>query len=131
MPAMRYCMRMLPRLVIVIAALAMLTGDATAQNGPLGVGLADIEITPPLGYRMDGYFTEDSGSAPSLAAACSLNRRARGPENIGPVCVCVAVIAMLATGIPVFCAASARTSVVSARGRPITSATTSAVFVGP
>jgi hypothetical protein len=51
-------MRMLPRLVIVIAALAMLTGDATAQNGPLGVGLADIEITPPLGYRMDGYFTE-------------------------------------------------------------------------
>jgi neutral ceramidase len=44
--------------VMVIAALAMLAGSAVAQNAPLSVGLAEIEITPPLGYRMDGYFTE-------------------------------------------------------------------------
>lgn len=48
---------MLTRLV-VIAGLAMLAGGAVAQNAPLGVGLAEIVITPPLGYRMDGYFTE-------------------------------------------------------------------------
>lgn len=49
---------MLPRLVLVIAALAAMPGHATAQTGPLGVGLAEIEITPPIGYRMDGYFAE-------------------------------------------------------------------------
>lgn len=48
---------MLTRLV-VIAGLAMSAGGAVAQNAPLSVGLAEIEITPPLGYRMDGYFAE-------------------------------------------------------------------------
>ena len=48
---------MLARLVI-IAGLAMLAGGAVAQTAPLSVGLAEIEITPPLGYRMDGYFAE-------------------------------------------------------------------------
>ena len=52
-----YCAHMLTRLV-VIAGLAMVSGGAVAQNAPLSVGLAEIEITPPLGYRMDGYFTE-------------------------------------------------------------------------
>ena len=45
------------RLVMVIAVLAM-AGSAVAQHAPLSVGLAEIEITPPLGYRMDGYFAE-------------------------------------------------------------------------
>ncbi|BCS32655.1 hypothetical protein TBR22_A18690 [Luteitalea sp. TBR-22] len=49
---------MLQRLLCVMAAILTLAGEATAQTGPLGVGLAEIEITPPLGYRMDGYFTE-------------------------------------------------------------------------
>lgn len=53
-----YCRRMLRTLVIVMAALLAMAGDATAQSGPLGVGLAEIEITPPVGYRMDGYFAE-------------------------------------------------------------------------
>ena len=44
--------------LMVIAALAMLAGSTVAQNAPLSVGLAEIEITPPLGYRMDGYFAE-------------------------------------------------------------------------
>jgi Neutral/alkaline non-lysosomal ceramidase, N-terminal len=30
----------------------------TAQEPPLQMGLAEIDITPPAGYRMDGYFTE-------------------------------------------------------------------------
>jgi hypothetical protein len=51
-------MRMLRKLVMVIAALATLAGSAVAQNAPLSVGLAEIEITPPVGYRMDGYFAE-------------------------------------------------------------------------
>ena len=54
----RYSTRMCRTLLMVIAAWAMLTGQATAQSAPLGVGLAAIEITPPLGYRMDGYFAE-------------------------------------------------------------------------
>ena len=29
-----------------------------AQDAPLQVGLAEIDITPPVGYRMDGYFYE-------------------------------------------------------------------------
>lgn len=44
--------------LMVIAGLAMLAGGAAAQNAPLSVGLAEIVITPPLGYRMDGYFAE-------------------------------------------------------------------------
>ena len=28
------------------------------QEAQLQAGLAEIEITPPAGYRMDGYFTE-------------------------------------------------------------------------
>lgn len=42
-------------------ALTMATWGASAQQtqeAPLQVGLAEIEITPPVGYRMDGYFTE-------------------------------------------------------------------------
>lgn len=57
-PTMAYCRRMLRTLVIGLAALVALTGDALAQSAPLGVGLAEIEITPPAGYRMDGYFAE-------------------------------------------------------------------------
>ncbi len=38
------------------------SGRATSQTGtsesPLQVGLAEIDITPPVGYRMDGYFYE-------------------------------------------------------------------------
>ena len=55
---MRYCMRMLPRLLVATAALAILTGNPAAQKGTLGVGLAELDITPPVGYRMDGYFNE-------------------------------------------------------------------------
>jgi neutral ceramidase len=29
-----------------------------AQSVPLQIGLAEADITPPIGYRLDGYFTE-------------------------------------------------------------------------
>jgi hypothetical protein len=32
--------------------------SAAAQEVPLQIGLAEIDITPPAGYRMDGYFYE-------------------------------------------------------------------------
>ena len=51
-------MRMLAAMVFFVA---MVTWGAAAQQtpeAPLQVGLAEIEITPPVGYRMDGYFTE-------------------------------------------------------------------------
>ena len=49
-------------LIAAIAlAVSFVTWSAAPQNPPstpLQAGLAEIEITPPLGYRMDGYFTE-------------------------------------------------------------------------
>jgi neutral ceramidase len=46
--------------MLAAIALAMVTWGAAAQQKevPLQVGLAEIDITPPVGYRMDGYFTE-------------------------------------------------------------------------
>src|SRR5262245_59035689 len=38
--------------------LAMAMWSAVAQDAPFQVGFADIDITPPAGYRMDGYFYE-------------------------------------------------------------------------
>ena len=48
-------------LTAAIFALAMSAANAPVkQNAPLPLqaGLAEVEITPPIGYRMDGYFTE-------------------------------------------------------------------------
>jgi neutral ceramidase len=56
----RYRMRML---AAVVLGIAMATSGAAAQLQPLQVGLAEIEITPPIGYRMDGYFTERLSTA--------------------------------------------------------------------
>jgi len=41
-----------------LAAVVVWGAVAHAQEVPLQVGLADIDITPPAGYRMDGYFYE-------------------------------------------------------------------------
>lgn len=48
-------------LTATIFALTMTIASAPAKQIatlPLQAGLAEIEITPPIGYRMDGYFTE-------------------------------------------------------------------------
>ena len=43
----------------VIASLVLiLVGAAAAQELPLQIGVAEVDITPPSGYRMDGYFYE-------------------------------------------------------------------------
>ncbi len=44
------------RMVAALAAIVM--WSAVVQETPLQVGLAEIDITPPVGYRMDGYFYE-------------------------------------------------------------------------
>jgi neutral/alkaline ceramidase-like enzyme len=49
------------RLTLPILALAMTIASAPARQAamlPLQAGLAEVDITPPIGYRMDGYFTE-------------------------------------------------------------------------
>jgi hypothetical protein len=46
------------RSVSWLAALVLSAVTVAAQDAPLQVGLAEIDITPPVGYRMDGYFTE-------------------------------------------------------------------------
>jgi neutral ceramidase len=47
-------------LAAILFAVAIGTWDAAQPAPPSSIqaGLAEIEITPPLGYRMDGYFTE-------------------------------------------------------------------------
>src|SRR5829696_4747834 len=44
------------RKVAWLAAVVLI--GAAAQESPFQVGMAEIEITPPAGYRMDGYFYE-------------------------------------------------------------------------
>ena len=47
--------------VTILMAMTMVTfGPAVRvlQEAPLLAGLAEVEITPPLGYRTDGYFME-------------------------------------------------------------------------
>ena len=84
-----------------------------------------------LSRSASGYFTAASGSVPNFAAACSLKTRARSPAKSGPVCVCVAVMAMFAAGMPVRFAARARTSLDMDCGMPSRSQTTSAARVAP
>ena len=46
---------------VIVLSMTMVTWDAATQplrEEVLQAGLAEIEITPPVGYRMDGYFTE-------------------------------------------------------------------------
>src|ERR1044072_4668052 len=41
-----------------LQALVMLWSTIAAQEPPFQVGLAEIDITAPAGYRLDGYFNE-------------------------------------------------------------------------
>ena len=61
---------------------AMVMWGAVAQDAPFQVGLAEIDITPPAGYRMDGYFYErlNTGRSDPLQAKAlvlSAGRHAR------------------------------------------------------
>jgi hypothetical protein len=48
------------RILAIVFAVAVMPGAAApqAQPEPLQAGLAEIEITPPVPYRLDGYFSE-------------------------------------------------------------------------
>jgi neutral ceramidase len=46
-------MRMMALLVMMV-----IWNAVSAQDAPFQAGLAEIDITPPVGYRMDGYFYE-------------------------------------------------------------------------
>jgi neutral ceramidase len=43
---------------LIASLVAIVMWSAAAQENPFQVGLAEIDITPPVGYRMDGYFYE-------------------------------------------------------------------------
>jgi neutral ceramidase len=45
------------RTMVWLVAMVMCSA-VSAQDAPFQVGLAEIDITPPVGYRMDGYFYE-------------------------------------------------------------------------
>jgi len=65
------------RMMAGLAALMM--WGALAQDAPFQVGLAEIDITPPSGYRMDGYFYERLNTGrrdPLLAKALVLQQGA-------------------------------------------------------
>jgi hypothetical protein len=51
-------MRSSAGIVLSIAMVAWSAGAQPPQEAPLQAGLAAVEITPPVGYRMDGYFSE-------------------------------------------------------------------------
>lgn len=46
------------RSLVSVAAAVLVCGAVTAQEPSFQVGLAEIDITAPAGYRLDGYFTE-------------------------------------------------------------------------
>src|SRR6185436_5730144 len=43
---------------MIASLVAIVMWSAAAKETPFQVGLAEIDITPPVGYRMDGYFYE-------------------------------------------------------------------------
>jgi neutral ceramidase len=52
-------MRTLTAAIFALTMMMIATAPAKpVATVPLQAGLAEIEITPPIGYRMDGYFTE-------------------------------------------------------------------------
>jgi hypothetical protein len=65
----------------------LMSGVAAAQDAPFQVGLAEIDITPPVGYRMDGYFYErlNTGQRDPLKAKAVVFRQG---ETRGALVVC-------------------------------------------
>src|SRR4026209_2244264 len=55
---------------MIASLVAIVMWSAAAQETPFQVGLAEIDITPPVGYRMDGDFYErlNTGQRDSLMA---------------------------------------------------------------
>jgi hypothetical protein len=81
------------RLSALLCLVAVLAPRAGAQDAPFEVGLAEIDITPPAGYRMDGYFYErlNTGQRDPLKAKALVFRQ-------GPVRAALVVCDLL--GMP-------------------------------
>src|SRR5215217_5288604 len=99
------------RWILSLAAIAM--WSAAVQERPLQVGLAEIDITPPTGYRMDGYFYErlNTGQRDPLKAKALVFQQ--GPTRAAlVVCDVIGVTQTLTTEVRT--TASARTGIPAA-----------------
>ena len=86
---------------------------AVPQEGALQVGLAEIDITPPVGYRMDGYFYERLNTGqrdPLRAKALVFQQGATGAALV--VCDVIGVPLTLSTEVRTL--AAARTGIPAA-----------------
>src|SRR5437588_8899865 len=45
-------------LALVIIALSLQLAASASSTNPLKIGAAEIDVTPPVGHRMAGYFDE-------------------------------------------------------------------------
>src|SRR3954470_17268535 len=82
----------------------------SVQAPPFQVGLAEIDITPPAGYRMDGYFYErlNTGQRDPLIAKALVFQQ--GPTRAALV-VCDLIGIPLALSREVRSLAAARTGI--------------------
>src|SRR5437588_1274941 len=72
-------------LALVIIALSLQLAASASSTNPLQIGAAEIDITPPIGHRMAGYFDERLATAihdPLKAKAIVLGQ---GHEQIAMV----------------------------------------------
>ena len=72
---------------MIASLVAIVMWSAVAQETQFQVGLAEIDITPPVGYRMDGYFYRApehraEGSAQGQGAGVSAGRDAGGARRL-------------------------------------------------
>ncbi|HTV00252.1 MAG TPA: neutral/alkaline non-lysosomal ceramidase N-terminal domain-containing protein [Luteitalea sp.] len=100
---------------VFLAMAMLLAGVASAQTAPdvpLQAGFAEVDVTPPTGYRMDGYFNErlSTGSKDPLMAKAVVFRQ-------GPVSVALVVADVL--GMPQSMSQDVRRRVSAATGIPV------------
>ena len=77
---MRYC-----RLVVVLTLCVCVTHAASLVAGEFRAGIATVEITPPTGYRMSGYFSERFNTGtndPLLAKAVVFEQGSRAASLV-------------------------------------------------
>ena len=96
-----------------LVSLLMWGAIAAAQDAPFQVGFAEIDITPPPGYRMDGYFYErlNTGVRDPLKAKAAVFRQG-GTRGALVVCDLIGVPQTLTNEVRAL--ASARTGIPAA-----------------
>ena len=98
-----------------VATVALMMGSVlrAQDRAPFHVGLAEIDITPPAGYRMDGYFYErlNTGQRDPLKAKAIVFRQG---DTRGALVVCDLIGVPLTLTNEVRALASARTGIPAA-----------------